>query len=166
VKMTACNEPNSLLEYCDVMVYPEQLRLSVPLGDTSCISEFARYVSLPVLPATLPDKVLNSPHSLPGKSLLLVCTHGNRDKRCGRAGPIVLEALQLELKARGVPDSLVAVRASSHIGGHRYAGTLIVYPQGQWYGFMTKKNVKPLLDQVLVGGVLDKCFRGLGNTSW
>mmetsp|Transcript_24831 Transcript_24831/g.42036 ORF Transcript_24831/g.42036 Transcript_24831/m.42036 type:complete len:277 (+) Transcript_24831:18-848(+) len=166
IKMTACNEPNSRAEYCDIIVYPEMLRFCVPLHDPSCITSFAEFVSLPCLSSTLPRAVTLSPLPLPGDTLLLVCTHGNRDKRCGRAGPIVLAALKEELEARGVPDSVVAVRATSHIGGHRYAGTLIVYPQGQWYGFMTKKTVKPLLDQVLAGGVLQKCFRGLGNPSW
>lgn len=166
VKMTACNEPNTRAGHCDVLVYPEQLRLCVPLHDSACLSALARHLSLPELPAELPRGVVRSKRPLPGQTLLLVCTHGNRDKRCGRAGPILLAALEEELAARGVPSSQVAVRASSHIGGHRYAGALIVYPQGQWYGHMTKKTAAQLLDQVLGGGVLDKCFRGLGNVSW
>jgi len=29
----------------------------------------------------------------------------------------------------------------SHIGGHKYAGVAIVYPEGDWYGFITKKCI-------------------------
>lgn len=176
VKMTACNEPNTLLNYYDIIVYPEKIRYSVPAHDLDCVAAFAHYVSQAVLPlqtsttstdTILPPGVIQSPHALPWETLLLVCTHGNRDKRCGRAGPLILEALEADLAQRDPSvSSKIAVRASSHIGGHRYAGTLIVYPQGQWYGYMTKKNVKPLLDSVLAGGVLEKCFRGLGNISW
>jgi hypothetical protein len=166
VKMTACNEPNTLPDHYDIIVYPEQSRFSVPTHDRDSLSAFALFISHQTLSSVAPTGVHQSPQPLPWATLLLVCTHGNRDKRCGRAGPIIIEALQAELAVRDIPASKIAVRASSHIGGHKYAGTLIVYPQGQWYGFMTKKNVKPLLDSVLAGGVLDKCFRGLGNVSW
>ena len=176
VKMTACNEPNTLPNHHDIIVYPEKMRYSVPKDDLECLAAFATYISHPVLPTStdfdtdtdlLPSEVIRSPRALPWETLLLVCTHGSRDKRCGRAGPILIAALQAELASRDLSiSSKIAVRASSHIGGHRYAGTLIVYPQGQWYGFMTKKNAKPLLDSILGGGILDKCFRGLGNISW
>ena len=167
IKMTACNEANSVPGFQDVIIYPEKIRISLSFeSNDECISHFSRYVSHATLPDDLPPGVMCTSRSLPWETLILVCTHGNRDKRCGRAGPIIMDALQAELCARNISPSKITVRSSSHIGGHRYAGTLIVYPQGQWYGFMTKKNVTQLLDCIQAGGILDKCFRGYGSLSW
>lgn len=71
-----------------------------------------------------------------------------------------MEALKKELDARGVPESSVAVRGSSHIGGHKFAGTLIVYPSAQWYGQITKRTVPVLLDAILADEILQKHHRG------
>lgn len=38
-----------------------------------------------------------------------------------------------DLASRGVGEDQVALRGASHFGGHRYAGVLIIYPQGDWY---------------------------------
>ena len=79
----------------------------------------------------------------------MVCTHGQRDKRCGRIGPLVIKKLRELLAAKNVPETDVAVRATSHIGGHKYAGTLIVYPEGNWYGQMSERNAEDLVDAYL-----------------
>jgi hypothetical protein len=58
--------------------------------------------------------------------LYLVCTHGKRDRCCATLGrPIAdtLAALHLD-----------AVWEVSHIGGHRFAGNLVVLPEGLVYG--------------------------------
>lgn len=44
----------------------------------------------------------------------------------------VVAEMGKELAARGVGPDEVAVRGSSHFGGHRFAGVLIIYPQGDW----------------------------------
>lgn len=36
------------------------------------------------------------------------------------------------LESKGVGPDEIAVRGSSHFGGHKYAGVLIIYPQGDW----------------------------------
>lgn len=67
-----------------------------------------------------------------------------------------LQALRLREK--------VAVYPCSHIGGHKWAGTLIVYPQGDWYGRVTTCHVKPLLEQaVLEGKIIKEIWRGRGT---
>ncbi|PPS06637.1 hypothetical protein GOBAR_AA14008 [Gossypium barbadense] len=59
-------------------------------------------------------------------SYVFVCAHGNRDKRCGVCGPILIEKLNEEIALRGLKDQ-VFVNACSHIGGHKYAGNLIIF---------------------------------------
>lgn len=59
-------------------------------------------------------------------SHVFVCAHGSRDKRCGVCGPVLIEKLKEGIQSRGLNDK-VFVSACSHVGGHKYAGNLIIY---------------------------------------
>lgn len=58
--------------------------------------------------------------------LYLVCTHAKRDQCCALWGRPVVAALE-QLRPRQVWES-------SHVGGHRFAGNVVVLPQGLTYG--------------------------------
>lgn len=58
-------------------------------------------------------------------SWLLVCTHGTRDRCCAAFGRPVVDALDGR-----VPQ----VAETSHVGGHRFAGNVLVLPDGLLYG--------------------------------
>jgi hypothetical protein len=63
---------------------------------------------------------------------VLVCTHGRRDRCCGSMGT----ELALELLAN--PDRFgpqTRVRRTSHTGGHRFAPTALVFPDGTGWAF-------------------------------
>lgn len=60
----------------------------------------------------------------PDGSLVLVCCHGRRDVCCGADGTSV--AMELE---RRTPRSFRVLR-TSHLGGHRFAPTALVLPEG------------------------------------
>lgn len=94
----------------------------------------------------------------PWTRLVLVCVHMERDKRCGRAGPQIIESLTRQLES--TPDAGIAVFGSSHIGGHEFAGTLIVYPSAVWYGQISKSNTDKLLENILANTVFEECYRG------
>ena len=111
-----------------------------------------------------PSEKLKVPYApLPWKRLILVCTHAARDKRCGKIGPQVIEALEADVLSRGLTQFDVYLRGSSHIGGHEYAGLAIVYPECDWYGYLSKRNMKEFLDSLLASKRLEKCFRGRGS---
>jgi hypothetical protein len=61
---------------------------------------------------------------------LLVCTHGSRDGCCGSRGT------DLSLRVAAVP-ALRGIRQwrTSHTGGHRFAPTFLLLPQGTSWGF-------------------------------
>ncbi|XP_022740545.1 uncharacterized protein LOC111292423 [Durio zibethinus] len=100
-------------------------------------------------------------------SYVFVCAHGNRDKRCGVCGPILIEKLNEEIALRGLKDQ-VFVSACSHIGGHKYAGNLIIFSpdsegkiMGHWYGYVTPDDVPELLDQhIAKGEIIERLWRG------
>lgn len=71
-----------------------------------------------------------SPHLTPHTSpLFLVCTHGRHDACCAERGRPLAAALhgRFPLEAWEV----------SHIGGDRFAGNMLVLPEGLYYGRLT-----------------------------
>ena len=103
---------------------------------------------------------------VPWKNLILVCIHASRDNRCGRAGPQIIDEINSQLELRKIPLGEIVVSGSSHIGGHKYAGVLIVYPQGDWYGLISKRSVSDLLDCVISNTKYLKGWRGNESTDW
>lgn len=66
---------------------------------------------------------------------VLVCSHGRRDRCCGSLGA----ALALELVDGALPapgGAQVRVWRTSHTGGHRFAPTGIVLPEGTMWGYL------------------------------
>lgn len=58
--------------------------------------------------------------------LYLVCTNGRRDPCCAQLGAPMFQALHSSLGSR--------VRQSSHVGGHRFAPNVVLFPHGLCYG--------------------------------
>jgi hypothetical protein len=75
--------------------------------------------------------------------LFIVCTNGKRDICCSRHGLPVYQAL----KAAGAGE----VWQSNHIAGHRFAGTLVAFPHGVYYGRMTAEAAPALAAAVGAG---------------
>ena len=90
---------------------------------------------------------LREPEVLTG-SHIFVCAHGSRDKRCGVCGPVLIQNLKEEINLRGLGNQ-VFVTPCSHVGGHKYAGNLIIFSpdvegkfMGHWYD--TNVNCIPI----------------------
>nr|XP_043607754.1 altered inheritance of mitochondria protein 32-like isoform X2 [Erigeron canadensis] len=98
-------------------------------------------------------------------SHIFVCSHRSRDKRCGFCGPILIKKFKEEAEVRGLEN--VSVTACSHVGGHKYAGNLIIYTVrdekvcGHWYGYVTPNDVADLLDNHIgKGEIIERIWRG------
>ncbi|XP_020675479.1 uncharacterized protein LOC110094554 [Dendrobium catenatum] len=100
-------------------------------------------------------------------SYIFVCAHGSRDQRCGVCGPILIEKFKEEIYLRGLEDQ-VFVSPCSHIGGHKYAGNVIIFSQsktgevsGNWYGYVSPDAIPMLLEQQIgKGEIIDHLWRG------
>lgn len=134
--------------------------------------------------------------------LVLICGHGGRDKRCGIIGPILRDEFEKCLPMKDVqimkgpvditqdgqrpalppsaPEESVRtarVGLISHIGGHKFAGNVILYiPPGMkapnggahslagcgiWYGRVEPKHVEGIIQETLLSGkVIADLFRG------
>jgi hypothetical protein len=137
-------------------------------------------------------------------TIVLVCGHGGRDMRCGVMGPALRQEFESQLPREGFQllrgpvdigdgrerallgettsqtkgsGSTARVGLISHIGGHKFAGNVILYiPPGAksangkenslagcgiWYGRVEPKHVEGIVKETLLGGrVIEELFRG------
>lgn len=115
---------------------------------------------------------------------ILICSHGGRDQRCGIMGPLLQAEFKRVMRNRGYDagddngtDPVVDrpghcnIGVISHIGGHKYAGNVIVYipptavhslaGAGIWYGRVEPKHVDGIVEETIVKGrVIKDHFRG------
>lgn len=72
--------------------------------------------------------------------MILLCTHGSRDRCCGiLGGKLYAQLAQLQ------PEW---VWQSSHLGGHRFAPTLLALPKGEMLGRVENIGVEKILSWV------------------
>lgn len=91
-----------------------------------------------------------------GPPLALVCTNAKRDRCCALYGL----PLAAELAAAGGSG----VWEVTHLGGHRFAPTMLVLPYGYTYGRVTAPHAKAVLEAARDGRmVLDGCR---GRSAW
>jgi hypothetical protein len=137
-------------------------------------------------------------------TLVLVCGHGGRDMRCGVMGPALRQEFESQLPREGFQvlkgpvdigdgrertllgeatgqaersSGVARVGLISHIGGHKFAGNVILYiPPGTktadgkenplagcgiCYGRVEPKHVEGIVKETLLGGrVIEELFRG------
>ncbi|KAI9685526.1 MAG: hypothetical protein M1822_004384 [Bathelium mastoideum] len=120
--------------------------------------------------------------------IILICGHGGRDERCGILGPLLRDEFLNQLPRQGVKIRTEPIRAEesstagadmsarvgliSHIGGHKFAGNVIIYTppsmvnhelagSGIWYGRIEPQHVEGLVKETVIGGrVIREKFRG------
>jgi hypothetical protein len=85
--------------------------------------------------------------------VLAVCTHGRHDACCAELGRPVAIAL-----AEG--PHAEAVWETSHVGGDRFAGNLVVLPRGLYYGGLGPDSAHEVAAATARGEVLLDHFRG------
>ena len=94
---------------------------------------------------------------------LFVCTHGTVDACCAKFGFPLYRDLH---RIAGEVDDSVRVWRSTHFGGHRFAATLIDFPEGRFWGFMTPDLGRQLIARDGDIAALRGAYRGwTGYTS-
>lgn len=123
---------------------------------------------------------------------ILICGHGGRDQRCGIMGPLLQSEFRRVLREKGFSISEenttdggtvdepghANLALISHIGGHKYAGNVIIYlppsiaengnvsdgslaGKGIWYGRVEPRHVEGIVEEtILKGRVIADHFRG------
>lgn len=89
--------------------------------------------------------------------LWLVCTNGRRDRCCAEIGRPITAAL-----ATRWPEE---TWETTHLGGHRFSGTLLALPSGHTLGRLTHDNAIGACGEVEAGGVPIALSRGRAGRS-
>ena len=157
--------------------------------------------SVEPLPSSITVAKISSP-------TILICTHNSRDTRCGILGPLLQAEFEAQISQHSSPvsisptatDPLVTpkiqqptVAGVSHVGGHKWAGNVIVYippdwtsnsgdsttaastdkqnlsslaGHAIWYGRVTPSHVEGILNSTLYGGsIIQDLCRGVMDFS-
>lgn len=90
------------------------------------------------------------------ETFVLVCAHRERDARCGYCGAILVELLRSTFAAKLGEDAAKRIRVlpCSHVGGHAYAGNVLVYGSGGGVGFgaLAPRDLDELTDFIAAFG--------------
>ncbi|KAJ8096713.1 Sucraseferredoxin-like protein [Lipomyces tetrasporus] len=126
----------------------------------------------------MPDAIDGATVSHKGHlAVVLICSHRTRDKRCGVTAPILKKEFELNLREHGLLRDVNDDRAGgvpiyfvSHVGGHKYAGNVIVYRstgEGIWMGRVEPKHCKAIVEEtILQGRVYPETLRGAFKSDW
>lgn len=84
--------------------------------------------------------------------LYLVCAHGRRDRCCARFGV----PLARDLAARYPEEAW----ETTHVGGHRFAGNLVILPHGLYYGPVDSAGALDAAGAYARGEISGRGYRG------
>lgn len=82
----------------------------------------------------------------------MICTHGARDACCATFGVPLYQSL------RPMSDSDPALRVwrATHFGGHRFAPTMMTFPDGRSWGYLDSETGRAILERrAPIGSVVD-----------
>jgi hypothetical protein len=85
--------------------------------------------------------------------LFLVCTHGKHDRCCAKFGRPLYDAVREQVEDEWVWQS-------SHVGGDRFAGNLVVVPDGVYYGRVDPGEAWAVVEAALERRVHLPLYRG------
>jgi hypothetical protein len=88
-----------------------------------------------------------------GHPLFLVCTHGKHDRCCARFGRPLYDAVSEQVDEGWAWQS-------SHVGGDRFAGNLVVLADGVYYGRVAPGEAWPVVEAALARRVHLPLYRG------
>ncbi|KAI7906497.1 Sucrase/ferredoxin-like-domain-containing protein [Cokeromyces recurvatus] len=103
----------------------------------------------------------------PYDSMILICSHRKRDKRCGVTAPILNREFDHVLRELDIPDGEggCGVFMVSHVGGHKFAGNVICYINkgrtGIWYGRVKTCHCREIIEETIINKkVIKELYRG------
>lgn len=95
------------------------------------------------LPSPDPSKGIPSLETAdcPHRAVILMCSQGTRDARCGKSAPLLKKELERQLRPLGLYRDLdderpggVGIYFISHVGGHKYSANVMVYRRPNAFG--------------------------------
>ena len=175
----------------------KQMQLKKVLGASKAMVDRAE---LPVTEEELvaPKSMLRLNYTMNTSPTILICGHNSRDTRCGVLGPLLRAEFDAYIGGRSqlpagderstgfkfsglqpvMSITMARVALTSHIGGHAFAGNVIIYlpkkfklPSGKvsplagkgiWYGKVEPRHVWGIMEETVQRGcVIEELLRGI-----
>ncbi|KAK6334978.1 hypothetical protein TWF718_010419 [Orbilia javanica] len=116
-----------------ITIFPDAVEITSIPNSTGSLQNLVTSFLLPPSNHLSTQKESHEPFAIKkiSKPVILTCSHGNRDKRCGILGPAITKAFE-ETLAKDTPNDRIdcIVGDISHIGGHKFAGNVIIHLPG------------------------------------
>lgn len=150
-----------------IRVYPDNVEVEFEPGH---VHEFMEHYLLPseastaavhnpfqsssTKPRTRVDHLGLFHESTPEKDLVVICAHHTRDVRCGLLAPLLAQEFDAVLRHEQL-EQHVDVGYISHIGGHAYAGNVLIFPKDArqmpmvWYGRVFPESVQGVVEATI-----------------
>ncbi|KAG2191265.1 hypothetical protein INT46_002315 [Mucor plumbeus] len=169
---------STIPESCDVLIFPDNILVSnVTCEKADDFYNLFLATSLPKEPMDIEFMMRDDRmgemqiQKCPYKSLMLLCSHRKRDKRCGVTAPILAQELDHVLREKDLNEYDAAIIMVSHIGGHKIAGNVICYinegTRGIWYGRVKTCHCRPIIEETIINGkVIKDIYRGAMDNSF
>lgn len=97
-------------------------------------------------------------------NLIVICGHTKRDIRCGVLGKMLQDEFERVLEKENINSETGLI---SHIGGHAYAGNVIMFLDQEpiWYGRVFPDKVQGLVtESIKNGNIIKELYRGEYNS--
>ncbi|KAF3931479.1 hypothetical protein ABW19_dt0204326 [Dactylella cylindrospora] len=134
-------------------IFPEAIRIPSVPNNTECLNDLIKshflHPSNPLSTAATNP----TPFSLEKitEPLILTCSHGGRDRRCGVIGPAITREFNTLIHHQSPENRIDAIAGDiSHIGGHKYAGNVIIHLPAD-YPLSKKINDAPAASMPVAG---------------
>ncbi len=132
----------------DIFIYPEKLCYSkvLPEDIPAVLESHFRYGDTTSFSAAEIEQ-----------DQILICTHGRHDKCCAKFGQELADKMRYHVLKQ---KTSIEVWESSHLGGHRFAPTMLDFPTGLAYGRLTPDEIPNFLASRKEGLVYGPAYRG------
>jgi hypothetical protein len=170
-----------------LLLFPAHEEISIPAPSPDFEADPALDALLPYLAARSTEtneslQIQRTPLTHP---TILICSHNSRDSRCGILGPLLHAEFERHLSSRPSPRSGIRTAMVSHVGGHKWAGNVIIYiplrwplkdggdtsgeqalsslvGKAVWYGRVEPRHVEGIIKETVYGGkVIGELCRGV-----
>lgn len=180
-KLKASEDVKMVLHACDRPLHESKEDRGRPNATHLDLIKLPEFLLYPQVPAADPIGGIASiekPIFLHGtglRYLVLICGHAAKDKRCGEIGPRLRDVFLRHFADKGL-NGASEVHLCSHVGGHKYAGNVILYKvepseegeskatvSGRWFGRVQECHVPTLIDRFLLEDkIVTELHRGGG----
>ena len=184
------NERGKPTDTTSVLLFPSFKRIAQMKDEVGCVVKFVLQNLLPVSQGGCDDRQDPLQSEEVDYINVFICGHNKRDKRCGIMGPLLKTQFLRLLPTAGIrvlkgeqprrkgldelPELAAKVNLISHIGGHKFAGNVIIYippaimtnsplaGKGIWYGRVEPKHVQGIIYETILGGrIIQELLRGV-----